>query len=62
MSLDALASHAQALEQANKTLNEASMEREKLMRSVVVGVRREVGGFPFGLFGTLALMAGMGCE
>ncbi|CAD6576151.1 MAG: hypothetical protein TREMPRED_001591 [Tremellales sp. Tagirdzhanova-0007] len=41
MSLDALASHAQALEQANKTLNEASMEREKLMRSVVVGVRRE---------------------
>jgi len=41
-SLDALALHAEALGKANKTLKNAGEEREKMMRSVVVGVRREV--------------------
>jgi len=45
-SLDALASHAQTLKQANKALKQAGDEREKMMRSVVVGVRREVRPHP----------------
>lgn len=43
-SLDALATHAEALVKQNKELRQQAEEREKMMRSVVVGVRREVGG------------------
>lgn len=41
-SLDAIASHAEKLEQANKVLREQHDEREKAMRSIAVGMRREV--------------------
>ena len=41
-SLDTLASQAHALEKANKALREMAEEREKTMRTVVNGVRREV--------------------
>lgn len=41
-SLDALATHAEALVKQNKELRQQAEEREKMMRSVVVGVRREV--------------------
>ncbi|RSH90534.1 hypothetical protein EHS25_001139 [Saitozyma podzolica] len=40
-SLDALATHAEALVKQNKELRQQAEEREKMMRSVVVGVRRE---------------------
>ncbi|KAL1409618.1 hypothetical protein Q8F55_003613 [Vanrija albida] len=41
-SLDALAKHAHALELANKAVTERAEERDKLVRSVVSGVRKEV--------------------
>lgn len=41
-SLDAIASHAEKLEQANKALREQHDEREKAVRSIAVGMKREV--------------------
>lgn len=41
-SLDALAVHTQEVESRNKQLREQAAERDKTMRSVVMGVRREV--------------------
>lgn len=41
-SLDALAQHAHQLELSNRALKSRSEERDKLVRSVVSGVRREV--------------------
>ena len=41
-SLDEIASHAEELERANKVLKEQGEERDKAMRSIAVGVRREV--------------------
>lgn len=41
-SLDEIASHAEKLERANKALLEQHDEREKAMKSIVIGVRREV--------------------
>lgn len=41
-SLDALAVHAHSLEVANKALSERAAEHDKVVRSVVHGVRREV--------------------
>lgn len=41
-SLDALAKHAHALELANKAVTERAEERDKVVRSVVYGVRKEV--------------------
>lgn len=41
-SLDALAVHAHQLELANRAFKERDQERDKLVRSVVSGVRREV--------------------
>ncbi|WOO79638.1 uncharacterized protein LOC62_02G003161 [Vanrija pseudolonga] len=40
-SLDALAKHAHALELANKAVTERAEERDKVVRSVVYGVRKE---------------------
>lgn len=41
-SLDVLAAHAHSLEVANKTLSERAAEQNKVVRSVVQEVRREV--------------------
>ncbi|ORY32007.1 hypothetical protein BCR39DRAFT_587264 [Naematelia encephala] len=41
-SLDALASHAQQLEQSNKLLVSQAADRDKMMRNIVDGVRKEV--------------------
>lgn len=41
-SLDALAVHTQEVESRNKQLREQAEERDKTMRGVVLGVRREV--------------------
>lgn len=45
-SLDALAQHAHQLELANRALAARGEERDKLVRSVVTGVRREVSVSP----------------
>lgn len=45
-SLDALAQHAHQLELSNRALKSRSEERDKLVRSVVSGVRREVSERP----------------
>ena len=42
LSLDAIAQHAQSLEQANQKLKEQFEERDKMLRSVATGMRREV--------------------
>ena len=42
ISLDAIASHAETLERANRVLQIQHDEREKTMRSIAVGMRREV--------------------
>ncbi len=42
-SLDALASHAQTLERKNAALQKEVEGRERMVRSIVGGVRREVG-------------------
>jgi len=44
-SLDALAIHAHDLEQKNRILQHNGEEKEKIMRSMVLGVRREVSWF-----------------
>jgi len=41
--LDEIASHAEKLERANKVLLAQHDEREKAMKSIAIGVRREVG-------------------
>jgi hypothetical protein len=41
-SLDTIASHAEKMERDNKVLREQGEEREKAMRNIAIGVRREV--------------------
>jgi len=41
-SLDEIASHAEKLERANKALQEQGEERDRAMRNIALGVRREV--------------------